>query len=187
MEKLILKNYDVALEKLTEDKIELVRMWRNDYKISKFMEFNDYITPDMQAAWFHKIDNDNNYYFIIKYKGSELGLINIKDYDHTTKIGESGIFIYEDKYLNSDIAYRANLVMFDYIFGVIGADMIKAHIKEENSRAARLCLFIGFRQSSQTQYTLKKEEYYQNTNRERFINRWYKQLNKRNNDKHREV
>ena len=32
------------------------------------MEYKDYITPEMQSAWFRKINNDNNFYFIINTK-----------------------------------------------------------------------------------------------------------------------
>ena len=60
-----ISKYDVDLHRLTKDKIEEVRQWRNDPKISQFMEYRDYITPEMQDAWFKRIDNDRNYYYII--------------------------------------------------------------------------------------------------------------------------
>ena len=39
------EKYGITLKRLTVDKIELVRNWRNDPKISQYMEFRDYITP----------------------------------------------------------------------------------------------------------------------------------------------
>ena len=49
------KRYDIILERLTLDKIELVRNWRNDPKISQYMDFKEYISPEMQLNWFIKL------------------------------------------------------------------------------------------------------------------------------------
>ena len=53
-----IKKYGVTLEKLTHQKIEIVRQWRNDPKIDKYMEFHEEITPQMQENWFNRINND---------------------------------------------------------------------------------------------------------------------------------
>ena len=47
-----LEKYGICLEKLTHDKIELVRRWRNHPKIRRYMEFREEITPEMQEKWF---------------------------------------------------------------------------------------------------------------------------------------
>lgn len=166
-----ISKYDVDLHRLTKDKIEEVRQWRNDPKISQFMEYRDYITPEMQEAWFKRIDNDRNYYYIISYKGEDIGLINIKDYDPVVKTGESGVFIYEDKYLNTDIAYRVHLAFFDFCFDVLGMDFIRAHVRNDNKRAIRFVKFIGYSNVAEEQYLLVKADYLNNPNRLRFLNR----------------
>ena len=75
-----ISNYDVSLELLTENKIEMVRQWRNDPKIQQYMEYRETITPEMQKKWFDKLNNGkDNFYFIIQYKGEDIGLINVKD------------------------------------------------------------------------------------------------------------
>lgn len=175
-EKLTLQGYGVTLRRLTHDKIELVRQWRNDPKISQYMFFKDYITPEMQEIWFHKINNDNNFYFIIEFDGKEIGLINIKDIDWENGCGETGVFIYDDVYLNSDIAYRAHLVMFDFVFCNMGIKNTFYHITNENTRARRFMAFLGGKQEtedlSDTLFFLLKEDYLNNYNRQRFIKRW---------------
>ena len=60
-----LTDYGVKLVQLTEDKIELVRQWRNSDKIKKYMEYRDYISPEMQQKWFNKISNTTNDFFFI--------------------------------------------------------------------------------------------------------------------------
>ena len=113
----ILENYEVKLVLLTQDKIEMVRQWRTDPKISQYMDFRGEITKEMQEKWFSNLNNGiDNFYWLIVYKDEEIGLINIKDVDYQNKTGETGVFIYDDKYLNTDVAYRAHLVMFDFAF-----------------------------------------------------------------------
>ncbi|MCG6538004.1 MAG: GNAT family N-acetyltransferase, partial [Syntrophales bacterium LBB04] len=94
----------------------MVRNWRNDPKITQYMEYKEYITPEMQKAWFNRINNDNNYYFIIEYEGKEIGLINTKDIDHEKQEGEGGIYIYDDSCLKTDVPVRASQCHGEFFF-----------------------------------------------------------------------
>lgn len=181
---LVLKGYGVTLKKLTHDKIELVRNWRNDPKIQQTMFFQDYITSEMQEKWFSRINNENNYYFIVEYNDEEIGLINIKDIDYLEKTGETGVFIYEDKYLGTDISYRAHLVMFDYIFDYLRLENTYAHIRKDNNIAIRFSIFLGALKSEHNSnatdceiYIITKDSYFSNKNRKRFLLK-YNKLNK---------
>lgn len=165
-----LENYDVKLVSLKREKIETVRKWRNDPKITQFMEFRGHITSEMQEKWFDSINNDKNLYYIIVFKGEEIGLINIKDIEEG--IGESGVFIYDDRYLCTDVSYRAHLCLFDYYFDVLNFSGIKAHILDDNIRASRFSLFLGFQRLNDTEYLLTKENYFDNINRQRFIKKY---------------
>lgn len=172
----LIENYGVRLKRLTKDKIEMIRIWRNDPKISQYMEFRDEITPKMQEKWFNSINNEDNMYYIIEYNGEEIGLINIKDIDHKKKSGESGVFIYSDKYLNSDISYRAHLCLFDYYFIDLGYTELHAHILESNKRASRFTEFLGCEKKDLTTFTLQRDAYLMNKNRLRFLKK-YKLMN----------
>ena len=160
-----LTNYGITLQRLTEDKIEQVRNWRNDPKIALFMEHQDYIDPEMQIQWFRKINNDNNFFFIIVYEEKEIGLINLKDIDYTTKEGEGGIFIFDDRYLNSDVSFRATLCMIDFGFETLHLKSISAHILTTNKRAILFNKSLGFIKSNNQEgilnqlYHLTVEEY----------------------------
>lgn len=140
-----LTKYGVTLNRLTEDKIELVRTWRNDPKISQYMEYKGHITPEMQAAWFKKIDNEYNYYFIIEYDGRDVGLINIRDIDTIKQEGEGGIFIYDDTLLNSTISFQSTLCLYDFGFEELHLRTITAHILKDNLRAVKYNAAIGFK------------------------------------------
>jgi RimJ/RimL family protein N-acetyltransferase len=137
-------NYGVTLSRLTEDKIELVRNWRNDPKIVQYMEFKEYITPEMQLNWFNKINNENNFYFIIEYNNEKIGLVNVKDIDYEKKEGEAGIFIYNEDCLNSTISFQVSLCFYDFCFDYLKLDKMIAHILHDNKRAVKFNKMIGF-------------------------------------------
>lgn len=160
-----LNKYGVTLRRLTEDKIELVRYWRNQPKIQQYMEYREHITAEMQLAWFHKIDNDLNYFFIIEWEGKEIGLINIKDINREEHTGEPGIFIWDDQCLNSDISFRASLCMLDWAFEELQLESTYAHILTDNKRSIEFAKARGYKLAPNQEgvenqlYTLKKADY----------------------------
>lgn len=130
-----IEKYGVVLTRLTHNKIEMVRNWRNDPKISQFMEYQEYITPEMQEKWFQKIDNKHNFYFVASFAEEEIGLINIKDIDYEKKTGEGGMFIYDERYWNSDVSFRLSLCCGDFEFEELGIQRHLLHIRKSNKRA----------------------------------------------------
>ncbi|HPM03994.1 MAG TPA: GNAT family N-acetyltransferase [Candidatus Cloacimonadota bacterium] len=163
-----LNDYDIILRRLREDHLELVRNWRNDPKISGFMEFRDYITPEMQRKWFQKINNENNYYFIIEYLKHKIGLINVRDIDYQKMEGEAGIFIYEEEWLNSTVSFQATLCLYDFCFEKLGLVRLIAHIINDNKRAIKFNKMIGFKLAKHQEtifnqlYTLTYDDYLEN-------------------------
>lgn len=171
-----LNGYGISMYRLTKDKIEILRQWRNDPKIRQYMIYQEYITPEMQESWFESVNNDNNLYFIIEDNGHDVGMINVKDIDYSTGIGEGGVFIYEDRLLNTDFAYRAHILLFDYIFNEIGLKGIYSKILLSNERAIRFATFLGSEETKKEEgymsLILMKENYFNNKNRLRFLKRW---------------
>jgi UDP-4-amino-4,6-dideoxy-N-acetyl-beta-L-altrosamine N-acetyltransferase len=166
-----LTKYDITLSRLTEDKIELVRHWRNDPKISRYMEFRELITVEMQKAWFQRINNPQNYYFILIFEGKEIGLANIRDIDAEHQSGEGGLFIYADEYLNSEVPFRAVLALNDFCFETLQLQEMIAHIMKDNPRALEFNVALGYvaenaeDSSPKPKYRLTKEIYFKHRER----------------------
>ncbi len=139
-----LEKYEVKLTPLTDEKIEMVRQWRNEPVISQYMEYREYITLEMQQQWFKSINNPNNYYFIIEYEGIEIGLINTKNIDYINKTAEGGLFIANEKYLNSDIALRASLCALDFGAEVLCFNVGTIHVLKMNKKAIEFNKMLGY-------------------------------------------
>ncbi len=141
---LTLTGYGVTLRRLTHDKIEMLRQWRNDPKIQQFMVYREYITPEMQEKWFEKINNDNNFYFIIEYDSREVGMINIKDVDFEKKKGEPGMFLYDERLWDSDVAMRASMCFGDFVWDTLCLESMYIHVVASNKRALQYNLLCGY-------------------------------------------
>ncbi|MEK5025627.1 GNAT family N-acetyltransferase [Paenibacillus sp. FSL M7-1046] len=148
----------IYFSRLTEDDLELVRNWRNDEKISKFMQYRSYISPEMQLKWYKTINNTENFYFIIMYDELKIGLANIKDIDWDRKCGEVGIFIYEETYLNSLLPYVVSLKGLELDFKEYNLQYVYAHILKTNKRAIRFNKSFGF-ELEPHQETVENQKY----------------------------
>jgi UDP-4-amino-4,6-dideoxy-N-acetyl-beta-L-altrosamine N-acetyltransferase len=149
--------YGVVLQRLEKEQIDLVRSWRNDKKIMKFMFYKGDITPDMQQEWFAAIDNEQNYFFLILYKEVPVGLINISSIDWESKTAYSGLFIYDDKFLASDVPAMASLAMLDVFFLLFDIQSVYAKVKGNNKTAHNYNSSLGFSRTKKIEYGLGYE------------------------------
>lgn len=161
---MILRRDNIILRRVEEKDIEMIRNWRNDPKISQYMSFRDYITPEMQKKWFEKINNDNNYFFIINIDGNDVGLVDLKNIDYANFVGESGIFIYNDSYLNGMYSYLTSYILLKFAFSTLKLSIIEAKVMDNNKRAVRYNKSLGFKPTDEVEgllrtYYLKKEDF----------------------------
>lgn len=130
--------------RLKEDDLELVRQWRNHPSITKHMVYREHITAEMQQEWFKSINNNNNLYFIIEYKGKKIGLINGKDIDWEERTMESGIFIWDKYYRKTHVPTIVTM-----LFAEMGVTIFEinptATILKSNERALKYNKMLGFK------------------------------------------
>lgn len=160
---MIIKKYGIELHRLTHADIELVRQMRNKDSVREKMFFQGNITPEMQEEWFQSIDNRYNYYFLIINKGQKIGLINGKNIDFEKRITECGIFIWEEKYWNSGVAFQAAMCIIEFGFEFFSMKKLFSKVKEDNPIAVKFNQGLGYRKCTPyngNNYVLTKEEYY---------------------------
>ena len=161
--------YGIKLRRIKEGDIEMIRQWRNDPKIRKHMFFKGTITAEMQQEWFLSINNDQNYYFIIYLDIDPCGLISISSMDFDTKNAFAGLFIYDDKYLGTDVPVRASLSILDVFFSFTNVESIYAKVRDSNLVAHLYNTSLGFKRNKKIElgqgyeYCLKRENYFQST------------------------
>jgi UDP-4-amino-4,6-dideoxy-N-acetyl-beta-L-altrosamine N-acetyltransferase len=142
---MIVEQYGLVYKRLTESDIEVVRYWRNLPFIRNTMQFRDYITPNMQKAWFKNVNNKYNYYFIIEDKGKKIGMISCKDTEPDTSIAEGGIFIWDKNYWGTPIPVFAALSMLEAVFEVFRSGNASiATVSRFNQRAIEFNKLLGY-------------------------------------------
>lgn len=163
---LILEQYGAKLVRLTQENLELVRNWRNQSDITHYMEYRNYITPEAQIKWFHSVNNQYNYYFIIEFEGKKVGLINAKNFVPEKGFGEGGIFIGEKEYINSFAAVFSTLCLLNFVFTVLtSCNASHIRILKNNDRAIHYNKLLGYtllpgqEQVENQLYFLSREQY----------------------------
>jgi len=168
---MIISKYAVKLIRLETEHLELLRYWRNNAHISRFMEYREEITSEMQKEWFLKINNTNNFFFIIAYKHTTLGMINTSKIDYDKGVADTGLFVWDEDYINSPVPVLASLSMLDVFFTVFDLKKMTAKVKNDNIKAIAYNKALGYQyeqavaDGSFSLYALSKEDYYRQASR----------------------
>lgn len=163
---MLLEKYGICLRRMQIEDCELVRKWRNDDKISRFMFHQGSIQSEMQINWFHSINNSSNFFFLILKNNEPIGLINTSSIDWEAGTAYTGLFVYEDQYLASEVPVYASLNMLDFFLGPMGLQFIYAKVRGNNRRAHLYNSTLGFRRTKKIElglgyeYLLRPNEYF---------------------------
>jgi UDP-4-amino-4,6-dideoxy-N-acetyl-beta-L-altrosamine N-acetyltransferase len=149
--------YGITLERLQSEQSEMVRLWRNDPKISQFMFYKGEITAAMQQEWFASIDNEQNFFFIIHYKSAPVGLINISSIDWENKTAYTGLFIYDEQFWSSDVPVMASLALLDVFLLLFDIQIVYAKVKGTNIVAHNYNTALGFSRTKKIEHSLGYE------------------------------
>ena len=135
--------FDVALEPVKRDDLELIRYWRNSDKIRKRMEYRENISAEQQLKWFNEFsDYKTASAYIIVYQGKKIGLIYDKN---TNDYSEGGMFIWEDEYLGSLVPVCVSLLKTDTNFHLIRNKYAFIKILSDNERTIAFNTQLGYK------------------------------------------
>ena len=145
---IVLNKYNILLEPLNSDTIETLRLWRNSASVSQFMEYKKEISKEEQQLWFANIDPKKEYYFIIKKDNFPLGMIHINKINSELKSAEVGLFIGENNFQGTGIAFGASLNLLDFAFDELNLNEVFAKVNFANKNAIMYNSFLGFIEES---------------------------------------
>ncbi len=156
---MILNYCGISIRRFEREDIEMVRIWRNDPKITKHMFYQEHITPEMQKSWFDSLSN-NDYYFIIEKDEIPLGLISLAFDSLEERSAYAGLFIYEESYWGTQIPVLASLALLRFAFDDLDLALVKARVQKENKVARRYNEQLGFKRLSDEVQQLEAKTYY---------------------------
>ena len=157
--------YDVTLRRIKESDKELIRYWRNHEKVRSKMEFREFITPEMHDEWFEKMnDYTKAFAFIIEYQNTSAGVIfNTNSNSHSS----GGMFIWDDKCLDTQIPVIVSVVLTDVNFYLLGNVFSYISILKDNLNSIQFNKKFGYQlldaaESKYNQQYFLSEERYRN-------------------------
>ncbi|MEX0811142.1 MAG: GNAT family N-acetyltransferase [Chitinophagales bacterium] len=139
------KGLGVELIRLRKEHIELLRYWRNHPDIAVFMDYQTFITEEMQMKWYKSLDVAKDFYFIIAYQNKDIGLIHVSDISWNKKSGQAGLFIWDQKYWKTQVPVFASLNLIAFAFGFLGLNKLIAKVMDNNKAAIIYNLRLGFK------------------------------------------
>ena len=139
---------ELSLTLLTSEDAEILRGWRNDDRIRSTMIYKEKITATEQQAWFQRINNEQNYFFLIRLNAMAIGMIHLSDIDFSKQTAFSGMFIYDEKYIGSPIPVMASTLLLDFFLPIFKLQQIFAKVLLTNHRAIKYNTALGFNKVS---------------------------------------
>lgn len=136
--------YGIELVRLQATHIEMVRQWRNDDRISRFMDHRDHISSEAQVRWFKGLDPERDFYFLIRAGGDFHGLIHFSAIDWKSGTGQSGLFIRSAEYQGTHLPVSASTLMLEYFFSATELTAIEAKVMNGNTLALEYNRRLGF-------------------------------------------
>lgn len=136
--------YGITLERLKEKDIELVRQWRNSDPVRLNMEYREIISEEQQKEWFKSVNNLQNNYLLIHYKGEKIGLLNDKNIDWENRTSESGLFLGQTEYYNTFVPYFISIAGIELNFHFLQWSKQYAHILRSNVNAIKFNAELGY-------------------------------------------
>ncbi|MBO0215420.1 hypothetical protein J0676_18085 [Vibrio sp. Vb2880] len=142
-----ISGHGIHLIPLNEEYLEVLRNWRNSDFVKGFLFSQKEITKEEQINWFHSLEKNDKYYFIIKDDEGYYGACNLNfKYDSNgLAAAEGGIFAGNETKLNSLTPIKAIFLLYDWGFESKELDHVDAHIKSDNKRALRFNKGVGFK------------------------------------------
>ncbi|MDB4061268.1 GNAT family N-acetyltransferase [Vicingaceae bacterium] len=140
----MIEKFGICLEPLTLESAMLVRAWRNSPKVNRFMDFKAYITLGQQERWFEAIVTSTNVYFIIRKGSTPIGLIHLNRFDTDKKTAYAGLFIGDEEFEGTGIAFKASVALLEYAFEELKLDKVFAKVHKDNAVAIDYNKNLGF-------------------------------------------
>ena len=136
--------YGITLNRLRLEDLEFVREKRNSEIADPAMETAGEITPEMQQKWFDSINNADNFYYIIEYKGVRTGMLNTRIMDWQGRTSESELLLWDESYEQTEVPVLALLCLLEIEFYFLNWNVSYIRIKSDNTKAIENAVSLGY-------------------------------------------
>lgn len=151
--------YGITLNRLRKEDLEFVREKRNSQNNNASGDSPVEITPEMQLEWFESINNAENFYYIIEYKGAKIGMLNNKKLDWKARTSESSLFLWDETMSDTLVPSLASLCLIEIGFYYLNWNVSYIRIHRDNNKAAENAGSLGY-ELTEGKETVENHLYY---------------------------
>lgn|GEM_PF-4353798 len=141
---LVLERFHLVLSRVERDDIEIIRQGRNAEHVRRMHRHQAPITPAQQEAWFARIDNEWNYFFVIHHRGRKVGVVYVAEFTPQMATSNCGVFVWDHDALGSRVPLMAILTVLDFFFFDLQGGGTSSVVLRSNTAALRMNEFFGF-------------------------------------------
>jgi len=125
--------------KLSEEHLELVRKWRTDPEVSKYMYTNPKITHEHQKKWYEKLKKDSTRrYWIIIADGEFVGVVNLYNIDLINKRCSWAYYLGETSVRGKGVGKQIELNILSYVFDDLGLNKLCCEVLAFNELVVKI-------------------------------------------------
>jgi len=151
----------VPIQKINEELLEQIRIWRNSPEISKFMYNDHYISKEEHNNWYKNLKSKQDAKFwIIYYHDTPIGIVNLSDIDYINKITNWGFYIGDKNYRGKGISKFILYHLMILVFEKMKFHKMYTTVLENNPIALNLYQKMGFKQEGLLKKHLLRGENY---------------------------
>ncbi len=115
---------------------------RNKIFVKENMVYQDEITDEIHFSWFESLSLGKDYYFFIEKNKEKIGVINVKNVENG--IGELGIFIGKEEYLNTEVSILAGLTLQDFSIEILKLLQPFTKVRATSKQVEQFNISLGF-------------------------------------------
>lgn len=152
---------DILLRTVSEDDLEMIRNWRNSDEVSKYMYTSDIISKDQQESWFERIKDDkSSRYWIIEYKGEDLGLASLTGINNTLDSCYWAFYLGDTSIRGAGIGGKVEYNVLKYVFEKLKLNKLRCEVFVFNQNVIKMHEKFGFRREAYYREHCKKNGKY---------------------------
>lgn len=137
----------VDLVEVDDDTKELVRVWRNEAEIRRFMINKHIIEKSEHLKWIDSLREKKNIkYWVVIIDNKPIGVVNLQNIDYSKKQSEWGIYIGESELRGKGIGKKIIYEFLTMFFNEMGFETLITKVLRQNIIAYKTYLKFKFRE-----------------------------------------
>jgi UDP-4-amino-4,6-dideoxy-N-acetyl-beta-L-altrosamine N-acetyltransferase len=150
---------DVEFLEIKEEHLELIRNWRNDPEVSKYMYTDSDISETQQWEWYKRIKKtDNRFDWVFAYEGKLLGVVSIYDINKLFNSCYWAFYIGNTSIRGAGIGSKVEFNVLSHAFNILKLNKLRCEVFSTNNIVIEMHEKFGFRREGYFRQHLIKND-----------------------------